>query len=409
MDIPAFPAGLWAKTKMRRAELLPPRWRRWLAAGGMSALICTHAHAGEIKAGDMAGFRQAAASAKPGTTILLEGGSYKGGAHLRGLKGEEGRPIIIAAADLENPPVFQESGTGLHLVSPAFVELRGLSFAKLAHNGLNIDDTGGEPAHHVVLRGLRIREVGEKGNEDAIKLSGVQDFQVTDCTVERWGSGGGSGVDMVGCHRGLIEKSVFRDVAEGASNGVQCKGGSTSITIRGNRFENAGARSVNIGGSTGRAFFRPPIKPEGGNAEARDVTVEGNVFVGSMAPAAFVGVDGAVVRFNTFEKPGRWALRILQENQAKDFVPCRNGAFTDNVIVFSSGQWASGGVNIGGGTEPETFTFARNWWLCEDDPGRSQPRLPVAETDGVYGRPVEEARGKAGSEAWAAKNRPEVK
>ena len=34
---------------------------------------------------------------------------------------------------------------------------------------------------------------------------------------------------------------------------------------------------------------------------------------------SFYGVDGAVVRFNTFEQPGRWVLRILQENRAAGF------------------------------------------------------------------------------------------
>jgi hypothetical protein len=141
----------------------------------------------------------------------------------------------------------------------------------------------------------------------------------------------------------------------------------------------------------------------GEHAEARNLVVEGNTFIGSMVPVAFVGVDGAIVRFNTIERPGRWALRILQENKAPGFVPCRNGQFTDNTIVFDSNRWSEGGVNQGGGIASETFRFARNWWYCADRPDRSRPRLPTPEVDGTYGQPIEGAKGKAGASAFQAR------
>jgi hypothetical protein len=156
--------------------------------------------------------------------------------------------------------------------------------------------------------------------------------------------------------------------------------------IRRNRFENAGGRAVNIGGSTGRQFFRPPLKPGEEHCEAREIRVEGNTFLGGGAAVAFVGVDGAVVRFNTIYHPKRWVVRILQETRAPDFVPSRRGEFTDNLVVFHSRDWGEGGVNIGAGTAPDTFRFVRNWWYCFDEPTRSRPRLPVAEVDGVYGK-----------------------
>jgi len=122
--------------------------------------------------------------------------------------------------------------------------------------------------------------------------------------------------------------------------------------IRRNRFEHAGGRAVNIGGSTGLKFFRPPLAASGQYAEARNLRVEGNTFIGSVVPVAFVGVDGALVRFNTIERLGRWALRILQETTAPGFVACRNGEFSDNTILFESMRWSEGGVNIGASTAP---------------------------------------------------------
>lgn len=365
------------------------------------------ARAEEVRVANAAEFRAAMAAVKPGTRILLAGGKYEGGFHFSNVRGENGQPIVIAAADPANPPVFTHAKTGLHLSNPAHLELRDLVFEKLSDNGVNIDDganTGGgeQGAHHIFLRGLRASDVGTTGNQDGIKLSGLWNFRVLECVVERWGTGGGSAIDMVGCHGGVITQCTFRhlDPAPPNCTGVQGKGGTSDLKISRNRFEHAGGRAVNIGGSTGRQFFRPPLDDAKNHAEARHISVEGNTFVGGVTPVGFVGVDGATVRFNTIERPTRWALRILQENRAADFVACRAGVFADNVIVFDSGHWAEGGVNIGAGTAPETFTFARNWWYCSDRPDRSAPKLPVAETDGVYGRDPVEAKDKAGASAY---------
>jgi hypothetical protein len=157
---------------------------------------------------------------------------------------------------------------------------------------------------------------------------------------------------------------------------------------------------VNIGGSTGLQYFRPALKAGEEHAEARKIRVEGNWFREGLTAIAFAGADGGVVRFNTIERPGRWAFRILQETKEPGFVPSRNGEITDNVIIFESGKWSESGVNIGSGTAPETFKFARNWWYCADRPDRSRPKLPSEEVGGVYGEDPKSATEKAGAEAW---------
>lgn len=363
----------------------------------------------EVRVANPAEFRAAVASAKPGSKILLAGGDYGAGYHYANVRGELGNPIVIAAADISNPPVFSGRETGIHFAAPAHLEIVGLVFTNLTRNGLNIDDGGrvAEPglARGITLRGLRVGDIGSDGNHDAIKLSGIWDFQVVDCRIERWGTRGGSGIDMVGCHGGVIANNTIRHTPPGPPNctGVQAKGGSSGVVIRGNRFEHAGGRSVNLGGSTGLAYFRPPASDTGTNAEARGLLVEGNTFVGSTAPVAFVGVDGAVVRYNTIERPGRWAVRILQENTTVGFVPSRRGVFTDNTILFKRGDMAGGAANVGEGTSPESFEFARNWWLCSDAPRDSRPKLPTMEADGVYGRDLADAKGRAGAGALPAK------
>jgi hypothetical protein len=186
---------------------------------------------------------------------------------------------------------------------------------------------------------------------------------------------------MVGCHDGVVSGCTFRYRGDVEANGVQTKGGSRDIVIQRCRFENAGSRSINIGGSTGLEYFRPKVD----GYEAKDITVEDCTFIGSSAPICFVGVDGAIVRFNTIYRPERYVLRILQQSQGSQFVPCRNGVFSNNLIAFRSDE-SRGTTNIGDGTAPDTFKFTDNHWYCIDRPDRSSRlSLPVKETGGSYG------------------------
>ncbi len=358
-----------------------------LLAPGVAAMPTSVAAlpTGEVRVADDAALDAALRTAKPGTTIVVAAGSYRGGRLLEGLAGTARQPIVIRGADRASPPRFEGGGAGLHLRRVAHLELADLAIARATGNGVNVDDGGDpkSPSHHVVLRRLQVTDSGERGNQDGLKLSGVDDFSIDGCTLERWGAGG-SGVDLVGCHRGVIDGCILRQREGTMGSGVQAKGGSAEIVIRGCRFEEAGSRAVNLGGSTGLEHFRPPLgKPP--HAEARNITVEHCTFLGSDSPIAFVGVAGAKVLHNTIWLPRRFAIRILQETTAAEFQPCRDGEFSRNLVVFRSDRWSSGGVNVGGGTEPRSFTFAENWWFCLDAPDRSRPQLPVAEKDGKYG------------------------
>lgn len=335
-----------------------------------------------VKVDDLAGLRNALRDAKPGTTVLLAQGTYTGGLHVENLHGQPGKPIVIAGASRSEPPTITGGATALQFSKVSHLEIRDLRISKCSANGLNIDDGGAitSPSHHITLKRLSVADL-PRGNHDGIKLSGVDDFRVEDCSVERWG---GSGIDMVGCHRGVIDRCLFR---EGGDNGVQMKGGTSDARVVRSRFIDAGQRSLNLGGSTGLPYFRPAVKDMGPKKfEARNITVEGCTIVRGGAAVAFVGVDGAAFRFNTIYHPGRWALRILQETAEPGFVPCRKGVFSENVVVFSSASWASGGVNVGAGTEHASFRFVQNFWFCSDNPARSTPALPTAESNGTYGQ-----------------------
>jgi len=346
----------------------------------LTALASTAFGRQDVRVGDLGSLRAAVAHATPGTRILVAPGDYGGGVYSVGIAGTPDKPIVIEAADSHRRPRFAGA---FQFQAAAWLEVRNLDIAGFAGNAIGIDDSGirEKPANHVTLEGLRISDI-PGGGSSGIKMAGVDDFRVENCTIEQFG---GCGIDMVGCHHGVIEKCRFE---KGGGVAVQAKGASLDVVIRLCAFADYGANGVNLGQSTGIPFFRPPLEktPAGSRYEAKDIIVEGCTFKGGDVPFAFAGIDGSVVRFNTIVDPAKWAMRILQETASPDFVLCRNGRFEDNIVVFRSDHWFEGGVNIGPKTAPETFHFARNWWYCTDNPERSTPSLPSPESDGVYGR-----------------------
>ncbi len=162
------------------------------------------------------GLRAALAAAKPGTQILVEPGTYPGGQQFSDIVGRSDAPIVIRASDPDNPPKIVGGTSGWQFSRVSYLELQDLTFEKQTGNGVNVDDGGDykSPSVGVRLINLEVKDLPE-GNHDAIKLSGVKEFLVKGCTISRWG---GSGVDMVGCHSGLIRACLFRD---GGSNAVQ--------------------------------------------------------------------------------------------------------------------------------------------------------------------------------------------
>ena len=322
------------------------------------------------------GLRSALKTVKPGTTITLMPGQYRGGISLSGISGQKNAPITLSGRNKHKPPVFVGGNEALHLSNCSHIVIRNIRVRGYPVNGINIDDGGtySTPSKHIVLENVTIQNTGPTGNHDALKMSGVDHFVIRNCTFRGWG---GSAIDMVGCHHGVVEDCQFFG-AKGfsQSTGIQMKGGTTHILVRQSFFKNAGYRAINLGGRTGLKYFRPRVD----GYEAKNITVAGNRFVGSEAPLAWVTADGGHVHHNTFMFPGKWVLRILQETSNPDFKPCGNGVFENNLIVFDKRVRVF--VNVGPGTDPQSFLFSRNAWHQTD--GSRKPALPVAEQNGIY-------------------------
>lgn len=335
--------------------------------------------------------RHAVGLATPGTEVRLLAGVYPGGVTLEGVRGTAEAPIVIGGAPLgrNNRPVIDGAGhsEGLHLVRPRWVVLRELIVRGARDNGINVDDGGDyddpEAARWVRFDALTIEDIGPAGNRDCLKLSGLDDFEVTGSVFRRCGDGG-SGVDLVGCHDGVIHESRFEELG---SSGVQAKGGTARVRVAHNRFVDAGARPVNMGGSTGFEFFRPPLDAAGPNAEARQIEVVSNVFVGGQTAAAFVGCVDCVFAHNTVVEPETWLLRILQETTSREgfaFEPARDGWVTGNIFVFRRAGVRTA-VNVGPDTEVGSFRFTHNLFYAVDAPDQSDPMLPGVGVGSIVG------------------------
>jgi len=356
-----------------------------VAAYCLASLAASQAAAIDRIVSTTAQLSTALAAAGAGDAIILQPGVYGGGHYRANLQG-----VTIRSADPANQAIIDGGSNGIQLSDPANVTIADLTFRHQTGNGLNIDDGGSfeTPAANVTLRNLTVRDIVTAGNFDGIKLSGVNDFLIENVQVLHWGTGG-SAVDMVGCHRGLIQNSSFIHTnAANSGTTLQPKGGSKDITFRANRIElpRGSGRAVQAGGSTGTPFFRFVDGDSG--YEASRIVAEGNVIIGGSSSFSWVNIDGGVFHHNVASRPDQWVARILNENGGTPIVDTQNGVFQDNRIVYNdTGSEFSTAVNVGPETLPNTFTFARNEWLnlANPTPAGSTPTLPTPETDGVYG------------------------
>ncbi|WP_321495879.1 right-handed parallel beta-helix repeat-containing protein [uncultured Desulfobacter sp.] len=329
-----------------------------------------------IQVSDLTSLKSALSKAEPGDRILITQGIYDGGFRLGDIQGTKKRPIVIAGNDPEYPPVFQGRGEAVKMSRVGYVKIENIRIEKRSGNGINIDDGGDSehPSHHIILENLQISEIGKKGNIDAIKMSGVDHFVIRNCKIQGWG---GSAIDFVGCHQGVVQGCTFEDMpGYRTKNAIQIKGGSQRVLIENNAFINCGERTVNIGGSTGTPFFRP----QNADCEADNIIVAGNNFVGGEAQISWVTSQNSHVHHNIFYLPEKWVGRILQETKDSRFILCRKGFFEANMVVTD--ERVQTFFNIGPNTQPEMFSFSGNaWYRFESD---EKPDLPTLEVGGIY-------------------------
>ena len=318
-----------------------------------------------------------------GDTLLLQSQTFSDGTQfLENLNGTESAPIVILAQS-EHQSIFQGGTEAIHLINCSYVEINGLVITQQQGNGINIDDGGdySTPSKHITIRNCIFRDMAANGNNDLLKMSGVDSFLIERCDFINGGDGG-SGIDFVGCHWGVVQDCYFDDPG---SSGIQNKGGTQYILMQRNTFKHVAQRALNLGGSTGLEFFRPPLpNPIIDAFEAADLEVYSNVFIGSWAPIAYVGCVRVKVYNNTFYHPENWVIRILQETTTSGFLPCSDNEFRNNIVNLSEDITE---VNVGPNTAPETFTFSNNLWYNSSNNNWS-PVLPTTDVDQIIDDPL---------------------
>jgi hypothetical protein len=317
--------------------------------------------------------------ATAGTEIIVHQGTYTNYVSATNKQANAAAPILVAGAVGEGPVYLDRLNAGsevMKLTDCAYLIFENMTFRNATGNGINTDDGGSydTPSHHIIFRNLTVQDIGDGGNCDGIKLSGVDNVYVLGCLITHIRSG--SGIDMVGCHDSVIAYNEFNDMG---SNGTQTKGGSRNVLILGNLFVSGGERAMNMGGSTGLQYFRPLDA----TYEAKDIRAIGNVIKDTQAPVAYVGLVDGVAANNTIYMPSWYVVRILQETTSKD--ACQNGRFINNIIYFRTTDLNSA-VNVGSNTLPATFTFANNLWYAVNNPSFGGYNLsPVPpEVNGIH-------------------------
>lgn len=310
---------------------------------------------------------KAAQQARPGTRIVVAPGNYKS-CFLSGVTGTPEAWVEIVARDPEKPPLFSGGITCFQLVKSSYVLVDGLVATGAEANNVQV----GDGSHHIALSRIRSVRTGGIGNCDGIKMPGLTDFLVYRCVLEDWG-GGGSAIDMVGCARGLILDSQFRNPRPRGqdANCVQAKGGSFSIGVHRCFFEHANFRAVQFGGMTGRDYFFRGNYDAG--YEATGLVAVGNVFTGGEAAVALVSCADCVVSHNTIDRPEKYVVRILKEGGLR---PTGRNTVARNLILWSGGDEP---FNVGGDIDLPSFTVEENFWFCPAYPKHSFPQLPLTE------------------------------
>lgn len=303
-------------------------------------------------------FQPAILAANAGDTILMFDGTYSGNSYRENLQGTPKDWITIVSAPNQKV-VFKGGGAAFYMVDVAYIRIVGLFFEDQTGNSISIDDGGSyeTPSHNIIIENCTWLSMNAPAGSNMIKMAGVDSFSIVNCVFLN-GPVSGIGIDLVGCHDGIIEKNYFDKTGAYA---IQTKGGSHNITIQHNVFINTTDRTINAGGNTGYPFFRPIDV----TYEAKHIYIYANIFRGCKAPISFATAIECQAINNTILNPKNWAFRILQETSDTRFSTCANNTIKNNLIVMPNTTQPA--FNIGPNTNPSSFKISHNAWYNQEN------------------------------------------
>jgi len=251
------------------------------AALTLALSFCTLVHATDYYA-DPSNLSSRLATAGPGDRVILAPGNY-GHIWLQGKNGTPGNLIQIIAQDPSNRPVFLNPGSeGFQIANCSYLLFDGLVVRGATDEGFHLQPSGGW-TNHIIMRNCLSDSMPTSGNTDTFKSDGTNNTLFYACKTD---SCGDSGFDFVGCRDTLIMRSTMSD---NGGSGIHPKGGSYNFGFYKNRFNAAGERDHQFGGSSGSQYYHQGNYEDPGY-EAYDQVAMGNVLVGGWSAVALMGM-----------------------------------------------------------------------------------------------------------------------
>ena len=334
------------------------------ASVGATSLI-----GGETTVNTVDGLRNALNSASPGDRIYVAPGNYNSRLWVQDVHGTSEAMIEVVALDPDNRPVFDvQDAACLTLYDCSYILVDGIiaqGGGTASSDANNIEFPYGS---HMIIKNCLSRDLTCEFNSNAYKFAHADNLLMYNCVAEEWvNSGYGMCINVSDSSLYMRNTITFPTLPlyAGAS-GIMAKGAAYHYGMYKNHFIDGGSRAICFGGAGGAT-----------GPEIYDSVAMGNVIEGGEAAVAYVSSENCDFAYNTVVDPELFVMRVLKEST---FSPANN-IFRRNLVYYGNVTVQ----NIGSSTQPETFTYAENYWYKYTNPGGSIPTLAAPETDPAGG------------------------
>jgi hypothetical protein len=230
-------------------------------------------------------------------------------------------------------------------------------------------------------------------------------YWLFDCEVAyaQQGLRGSGSIDNVGSHNATV---AYNYLHNSIGHGIVFKGGSSNVDIHNNLNIDFGVRGVQMGQTTGKRYFKPPLHtlPENERYEAKNIRTYSNIFIGGgyesdgrfvgSTPFAFSSAINCYAVNNTVINPSGHLFRIQNTELIDDpdypDAPrlsyngaARYGTVANNIFYY--GKLSGEAINSSGHTEPETFIVRNNLFYNTENQNSKPDFGKVKEENSIFG------------------------
>ncbi|MCX7880272.1 MAG: right-handed parallel beta-helix repeat-containing protein [Ignavibacteria bacterium] len=302
--------------------------------------------------------QEAAPFIKPGDTVYLHTGIYRGYNYIWGLKGRANSWITIRPFGEEQPIIRGQ----WQFSALEFVRFENLTFQgdKTDTIGpfLNIDNGGNceNQSRYIIISNCFF---GGNRSGNTLKFGGVDNFEIVNCTFKEQGDGN-AGLALNVCHNGLVRNNIFENIKGRA---IQTKLGTRNVKIERNLFLNCGTLDavLRIGEAGDTKFHCPEDK-----WTAREIFVHSNIIVGGRSAFSFGQAQNCEIVNNTIINPQQFVFRVLAEQPT--FV-CDSNRIINNIFYLVNTRYFNGSPNPKlNNVDYSSFVVSNNLFYYTADP-----------------------------------------